>query len=129
MVLRTDCEIQWRRVVRRQVLGDLRRDRAPKVLPYDVGDAIRQRLAEVGLQGALASGLESVQPPKCGDARVLYQGRGVVEVTRERRQTTVRPPAQGRQTSIEQPVERCLVAIAHSRQQFDGGLLVQDRNR
>ena len=94
----------------------------PLVVADDVANAVHHRLAKVGLQRALMTGLEDLETPHRGDDRVLHDVRGVVHAASGRRQPAMRPAPQRRYTPLQQAVEGLRVALFCELEKLDGRL-------
>jgi hypothetical protein len=84
-----------------------------------VPNAIHQRLPQIGLERALVTRLESLDPPKRLQQGLLDKILCVGGVTRPPRQPTARPASEGRDVAREQRLKSCAVARANTLEELE----------
>ena len=89
------------------------------LLAHDVENAVHDRLPKVGLQRSLVTGLKHVEPAQAGHDGVLHEVGRLQHAARRLRQPPACPPAQGRDTALQQPLERYVIAVPDSIEKID----------
>jgi hypothetical protein len=91
-------------------------------LPDDVANTVHDRLTQIRLEGSLVSGVKGVQFFYGSDDGVLNEINGVLRAASEGRQPPMCPAPQGRDTALEQPVERVIVTLPDTFKEIGRGL-------
>src|SRR4029079_1120271 len=87
--------------------------------PQLVAQSVHERLPQIGLESPFTPRFETLDPLERLEDRFLDQIRGVRDIAGPSRQASRRPPAQDRDLTGKQQVERGAIAVAGTCQQCD----------
>ena len=118
-----DRVFERRRLVGRKVIWNLDGHGAPDEPAHLVADPVDDRLPQVRLHRADVARLERVEARDRAHRRILDEIARVEMAARGSRQAAVRPAFERRQASLEDRLDRRLIARAGTYDQFDRRLV------